>query len=50
VIAEELKKVLSGEVASDEKTLTEYSHDASLFEVRPEVVVFPKNVEDIKTN
>lgn len=48
MIAEELRKVLSGEVADDEKTLTEYSHDASLFEVRPEVVVFPKNVEDIK--
>ncbi len=25
-----------------------YSHDASLFEVRPELVVFPKNSDDVK--
>ena len=29
--------------------LTNYSHDASLFEVKPQVVVYPKNVDDIKT-
>lgn len=26
-----------------------YSHDASLFEIRPELVVFPKNSDDVKT-
>ncbi|OGH37767.1 MAG: hypothetical protein A3B41_02530, partial [Candidatus Levybacteria bacterium RIFCSPLOWO2_01_FULL_37_26] len=30
------------------QTLTTYSHDASLFEVKPQVVIFPKNEEDVK--
>ncbi len=42
-------KDFKGEIESDVKTLTTYSHDASLFEVRPQVVVFPKDVEDVKT-
>jgi FAD/FMN-containing dehydrogenase len=32
----------------DDQTLLEYSHDASIFEVRPRVVIFPKNSADIK--
>lgn len=47
-IQEDLKGRISGDVESDDKTLEFYSHDASLFELRPEVVAFPKNVEDIK--
>lgn len=47
-LLEELKRVLDGEVVDDETTLTEYSHDASLFEVKPQVVVFPKDENDIK--
>ena len=31
-----------------EETLVKYSHDASLLEVRPKVVVFPKDSEDVK--
>lgn len=48
MIADEIKKIIKGEVTYDPKTLDIYSHDASLFEVRPEVVVFPRDVEDIK--
>ena len=44
----ELKKIIKGDVLADEKTLQEYSHDASLFEVKPQVVVFPKDVDDLK--
>ena len=44
----ELKKLIKGDVLTDEKTLFEYSHDASLFEVKPQVVVFPKDTEDLK--
>lgn len=47
-IENNLKSFLEGEVFEDEKTLETYSHDASLLEVKPEVVVFPKNVDDIK--
>src|SRR3989344_2267922 len=47
-LAEEIKKFFKGEVADDEVTLRTYSRDASLFEVRPELVVFPKDAEDLK--
>src|SRR5437868_126992 len=48
VLLEELKKEISGDVAEDEETLTAYSHDASLFEVKPHVVVFPKDEKDVQ--
>ncbi len=44
----EIKKFFKGEVYSDEKTLANASHDASLFEVRPALVVAPQDVYDIK--
>lgn len=44
----ELKELLKGDVVTDDSTLTEYSHDASLFEVRPQVVVFPKDEKDVE--
>ena len=47
-LLEELKKIIGGDVVTDESTLVEYSHDASLFEVKPQVIVFPKDEEDIK--
>jgi len=34
-------------VANDVRTLREYSHDASIFEVVPQVVVYPQSVEDV---
>ncbi len=45
---QELSKLIEGEVDVSTSSLTAASHDASIFEVRPEVVVRPKNVEDIK--
>jgi FAD/FMN-containing dehydrogenase len=47
-IAEHLKGILSGEVSDAPEILMNYSHDASLFEVMPEVVVSPKDVSDVK--
>lgn len=44
-----LTKVIEGDVAADSTTLAEYSHDASLFEVKPQVVVFPKNEKDVSS-
>ncbi len=44
----EIKKLIKGEVADDAQTLTTYSKDASIFEIQPTVVVFPKDVDDIK--
>src|SRR3972149_1190666 len=45
---EELKKSVKGEVVQDEQTLQNFSHDASIYEVTPRAVIFPKNTEDIK--
>jgi len=47
-LSEEIKKFFRGEVADDEATLSTYSRDASLFKVKPKLVVFPKNAEDLK--
>ena len=48
VIHEEIQKFFKGEVEYSKEVLAEYSRDASIFEVMPEVVVFPKDREDIK--
>lgn len=48
-IAARLKESFQGDIVYDEKTLSEYSHDMSLFEVRPQLVVFPKNSADVET-
>lgn len=45
---EELVKIIEGDVDTSAEGLTVASHDASLFEVRPQAIVYPKNVEDIK--
>lgn len=47
-LPQEIKSLIKGEVLSDEETLKKYSHDASIFEVKPEVIVFPKNVDDMR--
>lgn len=38
---------IEGEIEDDASTLEKYSHDASMFEIRPKAVVFPKNTEDV---
>lgn len=46
---ESLKSEFKGDVDTSDTTLSTYSHDASLFEIRPRVVVYPHNAEDVKT-
>jgi len=45
---EEIGKIFRGEILDDETTLKTYSRDASLFEVRPKLVAFPRDSEDLK--
>jgi len=45
---DELKKNISGEILSNESDLASYSRDASIFEVKPQLVVKPKDADDIK--
>ncbi len=46
---DELKKNFKGEIDELPETLALYSHDASLFEIRPQIVMFPKDASDIKS-
>ncbi len=43
----QIKSLVEGEVWDDNETLKKYSRDASLFEVWPQLVVWPKTAEDI---
>lgn len=45
---QEIQKFFKGEVEDSDEVLTKYSHDASVLEVRPELVLFPKDTEDVK--
>ena len=47
-LLDKLKTLIKGDVITDNQTLSDYSHDASLFEVKPQAVVFPKDDEDVK--
>ncbi len=46
---EDLKEIFQGELATDEPTRELYSHDASLFELEPQIVARPKHSKDIQT-
>jgi FAD/FMN-containing dehydrogenase len=46
-IIEELKNLIKGDVDNSAEALYSHSHDASLLEVTPEVVIYPKDVNDI---
>lgn len=48
-IQKELAKIFKGELETDDITRETYSHDASLFELKPEIVGFPKDVDDLKS-
>jgi FAD/FMN-containing dehydrogenase len=43
-----LEGAFKGDLDTSPETLEFYSHDASLFELRPQVVAFPKDTDDIK--
>jgi len=47
-LREELTPLIKGEINDEKKTRDEYSEDKSIFQVTPEVVVFPKDSDDLK--
>lgn len=47
-VAEKLRETFKGEVDTSDETRDFYSHDASLFELRPEIVTFPKDATDVQ--
>jgi FAD/FMN-containing dehydrogenase len=44
----ELKTIFKGELLDDSHTRKAYSHDASIYEMTPDIVAFPKDPTDIK--
>ena len=47
-LKDDIQKLITGEILDDDETLKKYSRDSSIFEIRPTIVIFPKNSEDIK--
>jgi len=45
---QEIQKIFKGEVQDGEDILSKYSRDASIFEIKPQLVLFPKDTEDVK--
>ena len=46
-IAEILRGIVRGEVSDDDAAIAAYEHDASIFKLAPEAVVFPEDSADI---
>ncbi len=44
----DLEKLIAGDLVYDPKSLEKYSKDASLFTIRPQVVIYPKDKFDIQ--
>ena len=44
----QIKQFIRGDVVWDPQTLADFSKDASLYKLKPQVVVFPKDVDDVK--
>jgi FAD/FMN-containing dehydrogenase len=47
-IKQQLQQLLEGEITNDPAALDTYSRDASIFQVRPELIISPKHTADIK--
>ncbi len=48
-IAEDLTDLIDGEIHVDDVTTTLYASDASLYEIKPVAVVFPRSAQDVST-
>jgi FAD/FMN-containing dehydrogenase len=47
-LLEELKKVFKGDIATDDETIRIHSMDRSIYSLKPQVVVFPRNSKDVQ--
>lgn len=48
MLFDDLKKEIKGKILQDEQTLQFYGHDTSLFELKPQAVIFPMDSDDVK--
>ncbi len=44
---QKLKQTFKGEISVSNADLEKYSHDASIFTIKPQAIVFPKNTEEV---
>src|SRR3989344_2060422 len=44
----QIRDLVKGTVTDDKADLEKYSRDASIFEIKPQLVIFPKDSGDIK--
>jgi FAD/FMN-containing dehydrogenase len=48
MLADDLKDIIQGDITNADADRVRYSRDASIFEVKPEVIVYPKGSDDLK--
>lgn len=47
-LEQKLKEIIEGEIDTSDAALEHYSHDASMFELVPKVVTYPKHSKDVQ--
>lgn len=47
-LVQKIRAFFQGEIVFDDNSLNLYSHDTSLFEIKPQIIVYPKNTQDIE--
>src|SRR3989344_5848563 len=47
-LKDQIQSIIKGEKLDDQQTLNTYSKDESIFIIKPQLVLFPKDSEDIK--
>ena len=47
MLKEKIKNLIEGDVDDSSEAIVKHSRDASLFEIKPELVVYPKNADDV---
>lgn len=48
LLLDELRALFAGEIRTDAVSRAAYSHDASMFELVPEAILYPRDVKDLK--
>ncbi len=49
VLKQKIQEIINGEVEDDDNSREFYSHDASMFELKPELIVYPKDSADLQS-
>lgn len=47
-LKEEIKQIFNGEIEDSPEIIKKYSRDASIFEIKPRLILYPKDTQDLK--